>query len=191
MSRDLSPAVWSLLDTTDERASPDEETSALFRASSPRVLSFLRRRFTDEVAEDATQEAFLRLHRVRRGGTRIDNPEAWLARVAKHVAIDQLRHARHDVPLTGAAIDAVEASGQPIDTPEQRCWRLQRLELLRHEIGKLSDIERTCLRLRTEGMTFQRIAAQVGMDYRRVAELVARLLKRLHRVVRDAGYLPS
>ena len=45
-------------------------------------------------AEDAVQEAFLRLHRAREEGERIESPRAYLATVVTRLCIDQLRSAR-------------------------------------------------------------------------------------------------
>jgi len=45
-------------------------------------------------AEDAVQEAFLRLHRARAEGERIESPRAYLATVVTRLCIDQLRSAR-------------------------------------------------------------------------------------------------
>src|SRR5919106_1014002 len=45
-------------------------------------------------AEDVVQEGFLRLHRAREGGERIESPRAYLSTVVTRLAIDQLRSAR-------------------------------------------------------------------------------------------------
>jgi RNA polymerase sigma-70 factor (TIGR02957 family) len=45
-------------------------------------------------AEDVVQEAFLRLHRARDEGQRIESPRAYLSTVVTRLAIDQLRSAR-------------------------------------------------------------------------------------------------
>lgn len=45
-------------------------------------------------AEDVVQEGFLRLHRVREGGERIESPRAYLSTVVARLSIDQLRSAR-------------------------------------------------------------------------------------------------
>ena len=45
-------------------------------------------------AEDVVQEGFLRLHRARAGGERIESPRAYLATVVSRLALDQLRSAR-------------------------------------------------------------------------------------------------
>jgi len=45
-------------------------------------------------AEDVVQEGFLRLHRVREGGERIESPRAYLSTVVARLSIDYLRSAR-------------------------------------------------------------------------------------------------
>jgi RNA polymerase sigma-70 factor (TIGR02957 family) len=45
-------------------------------------------------AEDVVQEGFLRLHRARAGGERIESPRAFLSTVVSRLSLDQLRSAR-------------------------------------------------------------------------------------------------
>src|ERR671915_495514 len=45
-------------------------------------------------AEDVVQEGFLRLHRARDGGERIESPRAYLSTVVSRVSLDHLRSAR-------------------------------------------------------------------------------------------------
>jgi RNA polymerase sigma-70 factor (TIGR02957 family) len=45
-------------------------------------------------AEDAVQEGFLRLHRARQSGERIESPRAYLSTVVSRLSLDQLRSAR-------------------------------------------------------------------------------------------------
>ena len=45
-------------------------------------------------AEDVVQEGFLRLHRAREGGERIESPRAYLSTVVSRLALDHLRSAR-------------------------------------------------------------------------------------------------
>jgi RNA polymerase sigma-70 factor (TIGR02957 family) len=44
-------------------------------------------------AEDVVQEGFLRLHRARRGGERIESPRAYLSTVVSRLSLDHLRSA--------------------------------------------------------------------------------------------------
>jgi RNA polymerase sigma-70 factor (TIGR02957 family) len=45
-------------------------------------------------AEDVVQEGFLRLHRARKGGVRIESPRAYLSTVVSRLSLDHLRSAR-------------------------------------------------------------------------------------------------
>ena len=45
-------------------------------------------------AEDVMQEGFLRLHRARKGGERIESPRAYLSTVVSRLSLDHLRSAR-------------------------------------------------------------------------------------------------
>ncbi len=45
-------------------------------------------------AEDVVQEGFLRLHRARAGGERIESARAYLSTVVSRLALDHLRSAR-------------------------------------------------------------------------------------------------
>jgi RNA polymerase sigma-70 factor (ECF subfamily) len=45
-------------------------------------------------AEDMVQEGFLRMHRARAGGERIESPRAYLSAVVSRLSLDQLRSAR-------------------------------------------------------------------------------------------------
>jgi len=45
-------------------------------------------------AEDAVQDGFLRLHRAREGGERIESPRAYLSTVVSRLSLDHLRSAR-------------------------------------------------------------------------------------------------
>jgi RNA polymerase sigma-70 factor (TIGR02957 family) len=45
-------------------------------------------------AEDVVQEAFVRLHRVRQAGERIESPRAYLSTVVSRLSLDHLRSAR-------------------------------------------------------------------------------------------------
>jgi RNA polymerase sigma factor (sigma-70 family) len=45
-------------------------------------------------AEDVVQEGFLRLHRARAGGERIESPRAYLSTVVSRLSLDHLRSAK-------------------------------------------------------------------------------------------------
>ena len=65
------------------------ESSARRRLRSPyRILGSVSE------AEDVVQEGFLRLHRARERGERIESPRAYLSTMVSRLSLDQLRSAR-------------------------------------------------------------------------------------------------
>jgi RNA polymerase sigma-70 factor (ECF subfamily) len=60
-------------------------------------------------AEDATQETFLRVLRSRRKLEEIEDPKAWLARIAWRVAVDR-RRKQPESPLDEAVIDTLRST---------------------------------------------------------------------------------
>src|SRR4029079_3034175 len=86
--RRLSPVSWG---QCDERSAMTEE----FHELRPSAFAIAYRMLGSvSEAEDVVQEGFLRLHRAREGGERIEAPHASLSTVVSRLALDQLRSAR-------------------------------------------------------------------------------------------------
>jgi RNA polymerase sigma-70 factor (TIGR02957 family) len=70
-------------------------TEELFEELRPSAFAIAYRMLgSASEAEDVVQEGFLRLHRARAGGERIESPRAYLSTVVSRLALDQLRSAR-------------------------------------------------------------------------------------------------
>ena len=71
-----------------------DEFDALYRQHSREVWALAYGRWTDaDLAMDITQETFLRLWRQLETGEEIQNPRAWLLRVARNLAEDSAKSA--------------------------------------------------------------------------------------------------
>ena len=69
-----------------------DEFDALYRQHSREVWALAYGRWMDaDLAMDVTQEAYLRLWRQYEAGEEIQNPRAWLLRVARNLAEDQAK----------------------------------------------------------------------------------------------------
>jgi RNA polymerase sigma factor (sigma-70 family) len=114
-----------------------------------------------ELAEEATQQAFLRAWQA---ADRIDvtrDPASWLATIAKHAAIDVYRHEsrRGADPLSqvSAADAAVVTLPPELDTLDA-VWHV------RQAIDQLPSDEATIVRMQhLEGLTHSEIAAELGI----------------------------
>jgi RNA polymerase sigma-70 factor (ECF subfamily) len=129
-----------------------------------------------EMADDATQEAFLRFFLCRSAGQEIRSPRAWLFRVARNYVLDQKKAgSRNEVGM-----DSARNMACPEDRPESGGQVADLLHELR-QIG-LSPREIECVRLRTEGLHYEEIARVLGLQ----AGTVGAMLARAHGKIRKA-----
>jgi DNA-directed RNA polymerase specialized sigma24 family protein len=89
-----------------------QEVAALYVSSREGVVRYLIASGLDpDKAEEATQEAFLRLYTAWRDGQRIEQPKAWVYRVARNIAINVAKLGAERSVFSGA-VAATIASPQ-------------------------------------------------------------------------------
>jgi len=123
------------------------------------LVRYLRYRLPNaEDARDLAQEAFFRLLR-RSQDTLLQNPEAYLFRIASNLAYEQrLKHTTDPLPQDDDLID-------PASETEAGAERQQRLERLSRILQALPALPRAALILqRRDGMTYSEIAAELNIS---------------------------
>lgn len=131
------------------------------------MLALLRGMLTDlSDADDAFQESWRRVVKTA-GGFRGGSVRAYLATVARSVAIDRLRARRRLVSLDARAEESEGSWAEPVDpapTPRERFESQATAEDVRLAVGDLPEGERQVVLLRIEGeLTFREIAAELGI----------------------------
>jgi RNA polymerase sigma-70 factor, ECF subfamily len=166
--------------------SPDEQVTAYFREHSGAVYRYLAGVYGRESdAEEVTQEAFLRLHLALVGKERIENPRAWVLTVARRLMLDRLKRGRCEaVRHCTVAPDVAESVCDPAPTPEEALAERRKRAALQDAVRNLTSLEQQCLFARAEGLKLRQIGEVVGMDLRRVAEVVERAVRTLQRQMR-------
>ena len=84
-----------------QNATIETKITDLFEALRSSIFGYLVAVFGQgnvNEAEDIAQDAFLQLHRMLQKGVQIDNPRAWLFRVAHNRAINQLKLRQYVAP---------------------------------------------------------------------------------------------
>jgi len=112
---------------------------------------------SQEDAQDAAQEAFLRCWRTQDSLADVQNVRAWIFRVALNVAKDLHRSAwrRRVKPLIGAELMPLVAPTSPTDGVEEQ----ESLDLLRAALMHLRPEEKEVFLLRQNGeLTYEQIA---------------------------------
>ncbi len=135
----------------------------LFQSLAPRVHGFFQRSFRDrEVADDLTQQTFLKLHRNRHRYDATRPLRPWVFTIAASVRRDELRRRYRLPPQAGEdALERVE-SNEP--SPANSEGLDPSIKLALHAaLDRLPESQRVVLQLhRFEGLTFAEIAEVLG-----------------------------
>jgi RNA polymerase sigma-70 factor, ECF subfamily len=129
-------------------------------------------------AQELAQDSFLKLYIKMSKGESIENPRAWLYRVAHNSA---LRFHRRE-----PAFDALDSSAEPTEPlpdPERALIDCERSSTLRNAIRDLSPRQRNCLELRARGLRHREIAEVIGISTSAASEFLRRAVVRLKEAV--------
>lgn len=151
---------------------------ASFRENYQDLLRFLTRRTGNaERAADVAQDTYVRLAAIPPATLDIQNPRAFVYRVAGNLAIDTMRReGRIAADLT--FLEAGEVVPDPTPSPEARTLARERLRLLEEALNELPSKTRLALLLsRIEGRSFAEIAGELGVSESMVAKHIARALR--------------
>jgi RNA polymerase sigma-70 factor, ECF subfamily len=159
----------------------EQKVTRYFEQYREAVYRYLAAVFGDAaLAEDVTQDAFLHLYRSLHSGEGIADVKAWVFRVARNLALNQVKRAQFVTPLDSAAwTELVEERGGAALDPEQALLRREKLARLNAGIATLNAGERECLFLRARGLRYREIAELVDLSTTAVAETLYRAIAKL------------
>jgi RNA polymerase sigma factor (sigma-70 family) len=163
------------MNQTDSLAAQFEKNRSHLRAVAYRMLGSLSE------ADDAVQEAWLKLNRSDAGG--IDNLGGWLTTVVARVCLDMLRsrNARREDPLEGHVDAPPPAAKSRALDPEQETLLAESVGLaLLVVLSTLDPAERIAFVLHDLfAMPFEEIAAIVGRSPAATRQLASRARRRV------------
>lgn len=144
-----------------------QEINTLYQAHHAWLVEWLRRRIgCVHNAKDLAQDTFLKVIDRTSGGYAINEPKAFLSRVAHDLMVDQVR--RRDIEK--AYIDALtHLPSQQVDSDEERMiivQALMRIDALFD--GQHRHVRTVFLYSRLQGMTHVEIAKKMGVSLRTV-----------------------
>lgn len=155
------------------------EFETLYAQHSREVWAVAYARWLDsELASDIAQEAFLRLWRQWEQGEDIQNPRAWLMRVARNLTEDYVKSAfRRNGTQPPQVFDGVKGSDDgPLELMEQD----ETAALVRELMKELSTDDRTILTYRYAlDYDAQKIADELGINVSAVHMRLSRARQRL------------
>jgi RNA polymerase sigma-70 factor, ECF subfamily len=133
-------------------------------------------------AQEAVQEVFVRLYSTLKKGESIENPRAWVFRVAHNYGLKVRARQTSEEPFDAALESRLVASDQ---NPEQSFLERERMERFHRAVEGLSEQQRRCVFLRLEGLRYPEIGAALGISASAVGEFLRRAVSRLRRAGDD------
>lgn len=138
------------------------------------------------LAEDVTQEVFLRLYQNLHEAQRDGLLRAWLLRVTANVARNLLRSRSRAQTRDESFVAQHEFNAT---LPESELVRQAEIDEARRALAKLKEPMRSCLLLRHEGLSYREIAAALELKETNVGSLLVRARQEFIRVYGKIGKL--
>jgi len=163
--------------TVDRATALGEFMERVFAALHVPVFHYLMSRVGNIAeAEDITQEVFLRLCAELQAGRRIDNLRPWCFRVAHNLAASEGRRKQtQDQYRVAVAIDDPQVQSGI----EETLLKKEQAKRVATAMAKLTEMERSCLLLRTEGLLYREIGEVLNIRIPTVQTLLARAMKKI------------
>jgi RNA polymerase sigma-70 factor, ECF subfamily len=169
----------------------DAQFEVLFTEHHVPILNYLYRLLDDAAdAEELCQDVFVRAYRALARPERVDNPRAWLYRIATNCAIDRHRRKRllswlpfRDGDSDGRPSDDGRAGTLPTEEHGGIEGAIALQELVRRSLGALSMNDRQVLVLYAmHGHSVREIAEVLGVSEGAVKTRLCRARERFRRV---------
>jgi RNA polymerase sigma-70 factor (ECF subfamily) len=134
------------------------------------------------LAQEITQEAFLRLYVALKQGDGIENKRAWIFRVAHNLTLKTRARESRFHPLHPELETRLQA--QHHDTELEVAAR-DRQERFSRAVAELSPQQRQVLHLRAEGLRYREIGEVLGLGTSTVNEFLRRAIAKLRKVLHE------
>jgi RNA polymerase sigma factor (sigma-70 family) len=166
-------------------AEPPNELLDAYMSRRPDLVRFFAARLRSmAAAEDLVQDLYLRVASLELAEP-VDNPSAYLYRLASNLMLDRLRSDRRSGARDAAWMDGqhMEIGGERVaDTPsaEQKVAARQRLAQAAEAIAELPPKTRRAFELhKLQGMTQEETAQALGVSRKTVEKQISTALQRL------------
>src|SRR6266498_5274422 len=139
------------------------------------------------LAEDITQEVFLRLYRNLDSTPGEELLRAWLLRVTLNVARNTLRGQSRSMARDNEYHKVNTSGGWFGSAPEEDYERRTAIEEARRALEKIKEPMGSCLLLKQQGLSYREIATTLSLKETNVGSLIARGRKEFARVYGKIG----
>lgn len=160
-------------------ASPSHAITNLYRDHHGWLVSWLRRRLgCPHNAGDLAHDTFVRILGRQHALADVNEPRAWLTRIAQGLMVDQFR--RQDIER--ACLEAIASLPEhTTPSPEERLLLVEALVRVEALLDGLAPKARTAfLMSRLEGLSYPEIATRLGVALSSVEKYMAAAVRHCH-----------
>ena len=172
---------------TSEFNSVEEVFLAL---EAPLLAYALRLLKEPAMAQDAVQEAFMRLHADWKS---VRDPRRWLFRTVHNLALNQRRRDSKVIPLHPGPGDAGPSELSPTDPqplPDEFLARLEQVGLVRLSLSPLDARSRELVRMKfDDDLSYKEMSARTGLTVSNVGYLLHHALKTIEAELAKSGVI--
>jgi RNA polymerase sigma-70 factor (ECF subfamily) len=166
----------------DPDASTDELLAELYRDHAAGLMRWITGMTRDpEAAADIVHEAFARLARELAAGRAPEDPAAWVAQVARHLAISRARRTSTANRLAPRLLD--RSAGED---PAAAVLDAERAAAVHRALATLRPVERRAVVLAAEGVGGPEIATMIGRTPLATRALLCRARRRMRPMLLEA-----
>jgi RNA polymerase sigma factor (sigma-70 family) len=184
-ARALTDSIPNSVENTSAPLGFDEAFMLHHRAVFRTARALVR---DSALAEDVTQEVFLRLYRNMDATPGEELLRAWLLRVTMNVARNTLRgQSRATAREDEFAKRSEEKGWFTQGAPEEEYERRMEIEEARRALDKIREPMRSALLLKQQGLSYKEIATALALNETNVGSLIARGRKEFVRVYGKIG----
>ena len=142
------------------------------------------------LAEDVTQEVFIKLYQHIGSLRDEEHVRPWLLRVASNTALNTIRSrgraGAREEEFAAAATASFGGGTEPVGI-EADYERRTEIEEARRALASIKEPTRSCLLLKQQGLSYKEIAQTLGINEANVGSLIARGRKEFTRVYGKIG----
>lgn len=139
------------------------------------------------LAEDITQEVFLRFYNHMDSVPRDKLLRPWLLRVAINLAHNTIRGRNRATTREETYVEDIANSGGLAAAPDEEYERRTQIEEARRALDRISEPMRSCLLLKQQGLSYREIATTLSINEANVGSLVSRGRKEFARLYGKIG----
>lgn len=165
--------------------------SAMFERYFDQVFGLAFRLLGDRtLAEDLTQEVFLKIHRAAHQVDPTRDPTPWVVAITCNACRDVWRSRAYKMGRRSASVDAEPAVAAKLtpgtNDPERDLLKSEREKLVQEAIAELPEPLRECVVLHDyEGLNHQDIATLTGVNHAAARKRYSRALAALGKILKE------